>query len=86
LNHLDFQENVKKWLADVAISYGTQVVGRCNHLLWHTDGGQMQPSLMARVKQQLEERYAQEETLWHQKLRIQWLKEGGGTPNFFTDP
>ena len=36
-----------------------------------------------RIKQQLEERYAQEETLWQQKSRVQWLKEGEKNTIFF---
>lgn len=31
----------------------------------------------------LEERYAQEEILWKQKSRIQWIKEGEKNTTFF---
>jgi hypothetical protein len=35
------------------------------------------------IKQKLEERKAQEEILWRQKSRIQWLKEGNRNTKFF---
>jgi hypothetical protein len=35
------------------------------------------------LKQQLEERYKQEEILWRQKSRVQWLKEGENNTKFF---
>jgi hypothetical protein len=36
-----------------------------------------------KIKQKLEEIYAQEEILWRQKSQIQWLKEGERNSNFF---
>ena len=35
------------------------------------------------LKSQFEDRYAQEEILWRQKSRVQWLKEGEKTTSFF---
>ena len=35
------------------------------------------------TQMQLDERYAQEEILWRQKSRIQWLKEGEKNTTFF---
>ena len=35
------------------------------------------------LKQQLEEKYGQEEILWRQKSRVQWLKEGERNARFF---
>lgn len=40
----------------------------------------------ARIKQQLEDQYAQEEILWRKKSRVQWLKEGEKIPNSSIGP
>jgi hypothetical protein len=37
----------------------------------------------ALIKQQLDERRSQEETLWRKKSRIQWLQEGERNTKFF---
>jgi len=37
-----------------------------------------------KLQAQLEERKKQEEILWRQKSRVQWLKEGEKTPNSST--
>ena len=36
-----------------------------------------------RIQQLLNERYSQEEILWRQKSRVQWLKEGERNTSFF---
>jgi hypothetical protein len=37
----------------------------------------------ALIKQKLDERHAQEETLWRKKSKIQWLQEGERNTKFF---
>jgi hypothetical protein len=53
-----------------------------NELIHHgsTDSLQAEEELL---KKQLEERQHQEEILWRQKSRVQWLKEGEKNTKFF---